>query len=502
MSQKRINIITAGVILSLFLASMEGTVIATAMPSIVAQLGGLSIYSWVFSIYMLASTTTVPIYGKVSDIFGRKKVFTFSMILFLLGSVLCGFATSMESLIVFRAIQGLGAGGVLPMALTVIGELFSVEKRAKMQGLISSVWGLSSVIGPLIGGLLVDQISWEWVFFINLVPGSLAIIFVWFAWVEEKTVVKKKVVLDVPGVILLTIGVLCLLLGLNELQNASGLWFIITALIFLSALILIERKAEDPILPLNLFGNRLFLVAFLHGILAGWAMFGSLSYIPLFVQAVLGTSATQAGLTLTPMSLMWTFTSIVGGRLMIKVNFRLLAIIGMGLLVIGSVFMTTIGVGSSQLAIMFYTSLMGIGMGLTIPVFMIIIQTSVPRNVLGTATSTIQFSRNIGGTIGVSILGVFLSSRLAKLLVESGFDISTISLNALINQTPGSAESFSEPLRLALSVAMANMFYIALAAAVLGFIVVLFTPKGMVTQLAASQSENKLDTVKAKELSS
>ena len=209
-------------------------------------------------------------------------------------------------------------------------------------------------------------------------------------------------------------------------------------------------------------------------------MFGSLSYIPLFVQAVLGTSATEAGLTLTPMSLMWTFTSIVGGRLMIKVNFRLLAIIGMGLLVIGSVFMTTINVGSSQLAIMFYTSLMGIGMGLTIPVFMIIIQTSVPRNVLGTATSTIQFSRNIGGTIGVSILGVFLSSRLAKLLVESGFDISTISLNALINQTPGSAESFSEPLRMALSVAMANMFYIALAAAVLGFIVVLFTPKGMV----------------------
>lgn len=502
MSQKRINIITAGVILSLFLASMEGTVIATAMPSIVAQLGGLSIYSWVFSIYMLASTTTVPIYGKVSDIFGRKKVFTFSMVLFLLGSVLCGFATSMESLIFFRAIQGLGAGGVLPMALTVIGELFSVEKRAKMQGLISSVWGLSSVIGPLIGGLLVDQISWEWVFFINLIPGSLAIVFVWFAWVEEKTIIKKKVVLDVPGVILLTVGVLCLLLGLNELQNASGIWFIITAVILLSALIIIEKKEEDPILPLNLFGNRLFLVAFLHGILAGWAMFGSLSYIPLFVQAVLGTSATEAGLTLTPMSLMWTFTSIVGGRLMIKVNFRLLAIIGMGLLVIGSVFMTTINVGSSQLAIMFYTSLMGIGMGLTIPVFMIIIQTSVPRNVLGTATSTIQFSRNIGGTIGVSILGVFLSSRLAKLLVESGFDISTISLNALINQTPGSAESFSEPLRMALSVAMANMFYIALAAAVLGFIVVLFTPKGMVTQLATSPSENTLETVKAKELSS
>ncbi len=499
MSHKRIKIITAGVILSLFLASMEGTVIATAMPSIVAQLGGLSIYSWVFAIYMLASTTTVPIYGKVSDIFGRKKVFTFSMALFLFGSVLCGLATSMESLILFRAIQGLGAGGVLPMALTVIGELYNVEKRAKMQGLISSVWGLSSVIGPLIGGLLVDQISWEWVFFINLIPGGLAIIFVWFAWIEEETIVKKKVALDVPGVILLTLGVLSLLLGLNELQNASGIWFIMTALILLSVLVVVEKKAEDPILPLKLFTNRLFLVAFLHGILAGWAMFGSLAYIPLFVQAVIGTSATMAGLSLTPMSLMWTLTSIVGGRLILKVNFRLLAIIGMILLMIGSILMTTIGVDSSEPAIMFYTSLMGIGMGLTIPIFMIIIQTTVPKKVLGTATATIQFSRNIGGTIGVSTLGVFLSIRLAKLLVEAGQDISNVSLNSLITPMPGAAQSFSEPLRIALSVAMANMFYITFAAAVLGFIVVLFTPRGMVTQLASSPAETHLE---AKELSS
>jgi EmrB/QacA subfamily drug resistance transporter len=481
---------------------MESTVVATAMPSIVAQLGGLSIYSWVFSIYMLASTTTVPIYGKVSDIFGRKKVFTFSMGLFLFGSVLCGLATSMETLILYRAIQGLGAGGVLPMALTVIGELFSVEKRAKMQGLISSVWGLSSVIGPLIGGLLVDQISWEWVFFINLVPGILAIIFVWFAWIEDKNVEKKKVPLDIPGVVLLTVGVLSLLLGLNGLEDSSSIWFISLAIVLLSVLILVEKKSVDPILPLKLFGNRLFLVAFLHGILAGWAMFGSLSYIPLFVQAVIGTSATQAGLSLTPMSLMWTLSSIVGGRLMIKYNFQLLAVGGMVLLLVGSFLLTTIGVGTSLLAIMIYTSFMGIGMGLTIPVFMIIIQTTVHRNVLGTATSTIQFSRNIGGTIGVSVLGVFLSSGLAKLLLESGFDISTISLSSLINQTPGSEASFSEPLRIALGMSMANMFYIALGAAVLGLIVVLFTPKGLITQLASVSTNEKPKSIESKEFPS
>lgn len=489
MSQRRINIITAGVILSLFLASMEGTVVATAMPSIVAQLGGLSIYSWVFAIYMLASTTTVPIYGKISDLLGRKKVYTFSMALFLAGSVLCGLANSMEWLVIFRAIQGLGAGGIIPMALTVIGEIFSVEKRAKMQGLISGVWGLSSIIGPVIGGFLVDQISWHWVFYINLIPGTLAILFVWFAWVDQEKQVSKPPKLDISGTVILTIAVLSLLIGLNGLQNPSNFWFIALSVGLFTILFFIEKSAGDPILPIKLFKNRLFLVAFLHGILAGWAMFGSLSYVPLFVQAVVGTTATMAGISLMPMSLSWTITSILGGRLILKFNFRILAIIGMLLLAIGSFMMTTIGVNTSQLSVMFYTSLMGIGMGLTIPIFMIIVQTSVPKGVLGTATSTLQFSRSIGGTIGVSVLGVFLSSRLVKLLIESGFEIGSVSLSSLINQAPGSEVALSESLRFALSDAMANMFYIAFGAAILGLLVVFFTPKGKVTQLANSNNQ-------------
>jgi EmrB/QacA subfamily drug resistance transporter len=488
LSQKRINIITAGILLSLFLASMEGTVVATAMPSIVAQLGGLSIYSWVFSIYMLASTTTVPIYGKVSDLFGRKKVYTFAMGLFLIGSVLCGMANSMESLIIFRAIQGLGAGGVLPMALTVIGELFSMEKRAKMQGLISSVWGVSSVIGPLIGGFLVDKISWHWVFYINLIPGTIAIVFVWFAWIDQKRDLTKKVRLDIAGTVLLMLGVLCLLLGLNELGNSISFWFILCSILLFVGLLYVEKRSEDPILPLKLFGDRLFVVAILHGILAGWAMFGSLSYVPLFVQGVIGTTATQAGISLTPMSLSWTLASIFGGRMVLKMNFRHIALIGMSMLVAGSYLMTTIGVGSTQLSVMFFTSLMGVGMGLTIPVYMIIIQTTVPRSILGTATSTIQFSRSIGGTIGVSVLGAFLSSRLAKLLLASGYDIGSVSLNSIINPLPGYDATISESLRGALGVTMADMFYIALGAALIGLIVVFFTPNGKMTHLAHSKS--------------
>ncbi len=489
MSQRRVYIITAGVILSLFLAAMEGTVVATAMPSIVAQLGGLSIYSWVFSIYMLASTTTVPIYGKISDLLDRKKVYTFSMVLFLVGSVLCGLANSMEALIIFRAIQGLGAGGIIPMALTVIGEIFDVEKRAKMQGLISGVWGLSSIIGPLIGGFLVDQISWHWVFYINLIPGVLAILFVWLAWVDQERQASYKLKLDVSGTILLTVAVLSLLMGFNGLENPSNLWFIVVSIVLLVVLIFVEKQSLDPILPLKLFKNRLFVVAFLHGILAGWAMFGSLSYVPLFVQAVIGTSATMAGISLTPMSLSWTLTSILGGRFILRFNFRILAIVGMLLLAVGSFLMTTIGEATSLITIMVYTSLMGIGMGLTIPVFMIIVQTSVSKGVLGTATSTLQFSRSIGGTIGVSVLGVFLSSRLAKLLVESGFDIGSVSLSSVINQSPGTEVAMGETLRLALSGAMANMFYIAFGAAIVGLVVVFFTPNGKLTQLSPTNSQ-------------
>ncbi|MBE0695538.1 MAG: MFS transporter, partial [Anaerolineaceae bacterium] len=208
LSQNRLKLITLGIMLSIFLASVEGTIVATAMPTIVSQLGGLSIYSWVFAIFMLTSTTTVPLYGKLSDVFGRKQVYLVSMILFLLGSVLCGLATSMEQLIFYRAVQGIGAGGVLPLTFTIIGDLFSLEQRARMQGLFSGVWGISSIIGPLIGGFLVDQISWQWVFYINVLPGLIAIGLVWFPWKDSPKQKGAKPSIDYVGAALLTLGVI------------------------------------------------------------------------------------------------------------------------------------------------------------------------------------------------------------------------------------------------------------------------------------------------------
>jgi EmrB/QacA subfamily drug resistance transporter len=497
LSRRRVILTTLGIMLSLFLASMEGTVVATAMPTIVAQLGGLSIYSWVFSVYLLTSTTTVPIYGKLSDLYGRKRVFAVAMAMFLAASLLCGQARTMEQLVLFRAVQGLGAGGILPLVFTIVGELFTLEQRARMQGLLSGVWGVSSVIGPLIGGFLVDQVSWQWVFYINLIPGLLAGGLVWFAW-KDAARGEQPVVVDYAGSAALTGAVFCLLLGMGEIGSpnstqTAAIFLAVSAALF-AALVWIERRAADPVLPLALFRDRLFAIAILNGVLGGWAMFGSLNFVPLFVQAVLGTSATQAGITLTPMSLAWTVVSVAGSALLLRMGYRTLALIGMVLLSAGTYLMTLIGTQTSQLQVMVYVGLMGAGMGLSVPAFLIAVQSTVPRSQLGTATSTLTFSRSIGGTLGVSVMGVFLSSRLAGLLQTAGIDPARISLDSLVDPNAAgsaagsSAAALEGPLRQALGLSIANLFLIAFAAALVGTLVVLFAPGGKIARLMQERS--------------
>src|SRR5512138_3621406 len=293
MSRNRILLVTAGIMLSLFLASMESTVVATAIPTIVGQLGGLEHYSWVFSAYMLTSTTTVPLYGKLSGLYGRRKLYVGAMALFLLGSILSGQAHSMTQLILSRGLQGVGAGGIMPLAFILIGEMFTLEQRAKMQGFFSGVWGVSSIVGPLLGGFLVDQLSWRWVFYVNLIPGLLAAGFVAFAW-RDQIHSQTKPSVDYAGAGLLMSAVVTLLLGLMDSGTSTGLLLIAASIILFVLLLWVESRAADPILPLHLFRERLFAVTIAHGTLTGWAMFGSISFVPLFVQSVLGTSATRA----------------------------------------------------------------------------------------------------------------------------------------------------------------------------------------------------------------
>src|SRR6185436_726634 len=365
MSRNRIILVTAGIMLSLFLASMESTVVATAMPTIVGQLGGLEHYSWVFSAFMLASTTAVPLYGKLSDIYGRRKLYVSAMALFLIGSVWCGLANSMTQLIFARALQGIGAGGIMPLAFILIGAMFSLEQRARMQGLFSGVWGVSSIFGPLLGGFIVDQFSWNWIFYINVIPGLIAGGLVAFGW-RDQARSHERPAIDYAGAALLTASVVMLLLGLME--SGTYTWILIAGAVFLFiVLIWVERRAAVPILPLQLFRDGLFATATAHGILTGWALFGSISFIPLFVQAVLGTSATQAGITITPMLLGWVTASIIGTRLMLTIGYRKLGLIGTATFTVGAFLMSTAGMTTSQISLMIFVALMGIGMGLSIP---------------------------------------------------------------------------------------------------------------------------------------
>lgn len=491
MSRQRVIVVVAGIMLSLFMASMESTVISTAMPTIVSQLGGLEIYSWAFSIYMLVSTTTVPLYGKLSDLFGRRPVFGAAMLIFLFGSLLCGLAQSMEQLIVFRGLQGIGAGGVMPLTFIIIGDIFTFEQRARMQGLFSGVWGVSSIVGPLLGGFLVDQISWHWVFYVNLIPGVIALAVVWFSLQDHPREAGARPTIDYLGSVLLSAAVICLLLGLAELDAPRGWGLLVIALFLLAWLFWVELRAKDPVLPIRLWKERLFSVATLNGMLSGWAMFGCLSFVPLFVQAVLGTTATEAGSTLTPMMLTWVFASIVGSRLLLKMGYRTVAIIGMLSLTVGTFLLTQADDSVSRLQLMFNLALMGLGMGMSISPFLIAVQSSVNKRDLGTATSTLQFSRSIGGTLGVSVMGVVLSTRLAAALTASGLDPNTISINSLLEPLPGeSTAALTDMLRPALAVSIQGIFFIAFVAAALGLVITLLAPGGRIAQLAAQNQQS------------
>jgi EmrB/QacA subfamily drug resistance transporter len=495
MPRQRTLVITIGVMLSLFMASMESTVVATAMPTIVSQLGGLNSYSWVFSVYMLASTTTVPVFGKLSDLYGRRPIYAIAMLLFLLGSLLCGFSQSMGQLIAARAVQGLGAGGLLPLAFIIIGDLFTFEQRARMQGVFSGVWGLSSVVGPLLGGFLVDQVSWHWVFFVNLLPGLLALALVWRAWVDRpRAAGAARPAVDYAGAMLLSVSVVVLLVGLFQFGTPLGWALIGAALLLFGLLAWVERRAADPMLPLPLFRDRLFAIACLHGVLAGWAMFGSTAYVPLFVQAVLGTSATEAGAALTPMLIGWVLASIVGSRLLLTVGYRTLALIGMALLTIGAFLMTQVGPDTGAPLLLGSLALMGVGMGLSIPAFLIAVQSTVRREELGSATSTVQFSRSIGGTLGVSVMGAVLSARLASGLLAAGIDPASISLNALLDPLAGgSSAALDGTLRMVLAGSIQSVFWLAFGAAVLALVGTALAPGGRIAQLAARRGQGDAD---------
>lgn len=481
--------VTVGVMLGLFLGALEATVVSTAMPTVIASLGGLHIYSWVFSAYILTSTVTVPLWGRLSDLYGRKRFMLMGIAIFLIGSALSGAATSMAQLVLFRAIQGLGAGALLPLGMTIIGEIYSLEKRARMQGFFSGVWGLASIVGPLIGGFITDHFSWRWVFYINIPFGIAAALLIGLALIEPRDH-RKKVTVDYAGAVTLTAFVTILLIALGQ-QNLDAL--VRASLLGLCALLLglflvLERRANEPIVPLSLFRHRIFSVSSANGFFVGMAMFGSLSFIPLFVQGVIGTTATEAGTTLTPFMLCWVGFSIIGSRMILKIGYRPTALLGVGLLVAGFLGMATLNAEASRLLVMGYLSLAGAGMGFSMVTLLIAVQTSVPRDQLGIATSGTVFFRSIGGAVGVAVMGAVLSAQMsAHANSDLSSSLSPEKLADLLRHpdaliSPAARAQLPAPLLEALQQILATalhwVFIVGLIVAVLALIVTLFLPRG------------------------
>jgi EmrB/QacA subfamily drug resistance transporter len=424
MSSRRRWFVTIGVMTGMLLAALEATVVGTAMPTIVAALGGLAHYSWVFSAYLLTSTVTVPVWGKLSDLFGRRRLFQIGVFVFLVGSAACGFAQTMPQLIVARAFQGLGAGALVPLAMTIIGDIFTLEERAKMQGLFSGVWGISSVFGPLVGGFITDQLSWRWVFLINLPVGIAAAVIIGIALKEPPR--HEAPSIDYLGATVLTVGVTILLLvvGAENLASTRNMVLIALVVAALFWFLRIEKRAKDPVVPLTLFRNRVVAVSVGVGFLAGIAMFAAITFVPLLAQGVLGATATEAGSFLTPLMLSWVAISVIGGRLLIRFGARVLVILGLLFMLGGFIALATFTRTTPRMLLVAELIAIGTGLGLVMLTLLIASQHSVRREQLGITTSLNQFSRSIGGAIGVAVLGALLAAGLAEFAQDP---------NALVN---------------------------------------------------------------------
>lgn len=407
----------------MYLAAMESTVVTTAMPTVIGLLGGLEIYGWVFSIYLLTSTVSIPVWGRLSDLYGRRRLYLAGLGIFLAGSLLCGLSTTMLQLIVFRAIQGLGAGALIPLALTVIGELYTFEERARMQAVFSGVWGFASITGPILGGFITDHVSWSWVFFINIPIGLAAGTILWIYLRTQVSVPGE----DRSGLrrgILMALALALFLLYLMEASEGNQwldgrlLGLVVASFLMFWLYIGLERKSRAPFIPPELFSNKMFVGASVTSFCIGMVFFGVIAFLPLFSQAVLATSATRAGSTITPALLTWVLFSVLMGRLLRRVGFRRPVFCGMVLLMLGTAIAARFGNAPSRAALVLSMICVGAGMGLNTLPMLIGVQSAVPGRLLGIATSAVQFFRSIGGAVGVAVMGSRLSSMISRTLQE------------------------------------------------------------------------------------
>jgi len=417
-AQRRVLVIFGGLMLALLISSLDQTIVSTALPTIVSDLGGLSQLSWVITGYLLASTVSTPLWGKLGDLYGRKPLFQASIVLFLAGSALCGLSQNMVELIVFRAVQGLGAGGLLVLAQAIIADVVPPRDRGRYQGLFGAVFGVTSVGGPLLGGFFVDTLSWRWIFYLNLPIGAAALLVIALALPAASE--QRHHTIDYLGTVLLAVAATSLVmlttLGGNVYPWASAPTYLlaIAGVVCIIGFVLAERRAAEPVMPLELFRNRVFIYACAIGFAVGFALFGATTYLPLFMQVVNGASPTVSGLRLLPMVLGLLLTSILSGQLISRLGrYKIFPIIGTALMTVGLFLLSRMNEQTSLLTESLSMLVLGLGLGLVFQVLVIAVQNAVDYRNLGAATSDATFFRSIGGSFGTAVFGAIFSNQLA-----------------------------------------------------------------------------------------
>jgi EmrB/QacA subfamily drug resistance transporter len=423
LSHRQILVVLAGVMAGMLLFALDQGIVGTALPRIVSELGGLDKLSWVVTAYLLTSTATTPLWGKISDLYGRRLIFQVAIVIFLIGSALSGLSQNMVQLIGFRALQGIGGGGLFAIALSIIGDVIPPRERGRYQGYFGAVFGVSSVAGPLLGGWLTDGPGWRWIFYINLPVGLAALIVTTMAL--KMPVVRRQHRIDYLGAAAIVGAVTCLLLYMDWRGNAYGwteagsLLLLAGALILTAAFVLIERRAAEPIIPLRLFHNRVFSVGNAFAFLAGIAMFGTIIFLPVYLQAVKGFSPTQSGLALLPAIIGIFSTSITSGQLITRTGrYKIFPVIGAVVMTVAMVLLSRLDVDTPFWQVGLYEYLFGAGLGFTMQTIVTAVQNSVEYRDMGAATSSTTFFRQMGGSVGAALFGAVLSSRLAHYLAE------------------------------------------------------------------------------------
>jgi EmrB/QacA subfamily drug resistance transporter len=420
----RVRLIFGALMLVILLASLDQTIVATALPTIVGDLGGLQHLSWVVTAYLLASTITGPLYGKFGDLYGRKPTLQVAIVIFLVGSALCGIAQNMPELIAFRALQGLGAGGLLTTSIAVVGDIIPPRDRGRYQGIFGAVFGVSTVIGPLLGGFFVDNLSWRWIFYVNLPIGAAA--FVVIGAVFHTRAQRVEHAIDYLGAALLAGGLSSIILFTSlggttfAWQSVQSVVLIVLGVLLLVAFVFAERRAAEPILPLELFRNRIFSTSAAIGFIIGLTLFGSVTYLPLFLQIVKGKSPTSSGLQLTPLMAGLLVTSIVSGRLISRFGrYRPFPIAGTAVMTVGMVLLSRLSVSSTTAYASLSMLVLGLGLGAVMQVLVLAVQNAVDYRHMGVATSGSLLFRQVGGSIGIAVFGAIFANRLhAELVAE------------------------------------------------------------------------------------